>query len=228
MKKSIFIIFLALSFVITFNAYSNSKISYGLKGGFISSTVTDLSAEDYETISRVNQPFAGIFGEYPLNENTSLTVEFLYSRKGFKDEISYSMNNIYYIGDSFTYSENDELKLDYLEIPVLAKYKIANSLYITGGPYIAMLLSAKSSYSYTSTYTYAGYEFSDSDEGEEDVKENVSSTDFGFIAGIEGMMGNFIFGARYSMGLTNAFPYAADEKSHKISSFSFYIGMLFK
>ena len=90
----------------------------------------------------------------------------------------------------------EELKLDYLNLPVLAKYKFAPGWNVHLGPQIGFLLNAES-------------EIEASMDGEtvtetEDIKNYISSVDYGLSGGLgyELEMGIF-FDARYCLGLSD-------------------------
>lgn len=87
---------------------------------------------------------------------------------------------------------NEKLKLTYLEIPVLGVYNFPTSSstkpYILAGPALGILISAKA--------------------GEDDFKDNVNSTDFGFVLGggvgfPAGENGKVVLDGRYAVGLAN-------------------------
>lgn len=79
-----------------------------------------------------------------------------------------------------TYSYDNTLKLDYLNIPVIAKYFVAEKFSLQAGPQIGFLLSGKGDYK--ETVTTGGVTTSNSSS--QNLKENVKSTDFGFNFGI--------------------------------------------
>lgn len=115
---------------------------------------------------------------------------------GIQPELLYSMQ-----GATSEYSESgidvkEELKLDYLSLPVLAKYKFAPGWNLHLGPQIGFLLNAQSEYE----VSYEGETESES----EDLKDYVSSIDFGLSGGFgyELDMGVF-FDARYYLGLAD-------------------------
>ncbi|MUP43828.1 porin family protein [Christiangramia aestuarii] len=104
-------------------------------------------------------------------------------------------------GATSDYSESglevkEKLQLDYLNLPVLAKYKFAPGWNLHLGPQIGFLLNAESEYE----VSFVGETESDS----EDLKDYVSSIDFGLSGGFgyELDMGVF-FDARYYLGLSN-------------------------
>ena len=63
------------------------------------------------------------------------------------------------------------IKLSYLNIPLMAKYYVAEGFSLEAGPQIGFLLSAKDDYN---DWRY----------GEDDIKEDVKGTDFGVNLGV--------------------------------------------
>ncbi|WP_369753297.1 porin family protein [Flavobacterium sp. WC2409] len=157
MKKIIFTI--AVLFIITSNnAQDKKEMSFGIKAGLNIATVTHVDN------SKALVGFeGGVFGEFMIGDKFAIQPEVLYSGQGVK-------------------SEGMELKLDYINIPILAKYYVADSFSIELGPQVGFLISAKS-------------------EGV-DVKEFFKTTDISVDFGANyDITKNFIFGVRYDLGL---------------------------
>ncbi len=80
----------------------------------------------------------GGFAEYEINDKFTLQPELLFSTQGntydYKD---------YYGGGSYYDGADYNLKLNYLNLPVILKYKIIEKLSIDFGPQIGYLMSAK-------------------------------------------------------------------------------------
>nr|WP_245895621.1 porin family protein [Flavobacterium album] len=77
-----------------------------------------------------------------------------------------------------------DLKTNYINVPILAKYYIMEGLSLEAGPYVGFLMSAKAD--------------------DEDVKDGYKSIDFGLAGGVayDLPMGVF-FQARYNAGLSD-------------------------
>jgi outer membrane protein with beta-barrel domain len=99
---------------------SQSQTNWGLKGGLNVSTTT---GPGY-TNSYVGSFNAGVFYEAALDSRFSLLTELLYSSKG---------NHA---------TGSDILRLKYLSVPILAKFKLAHNLFLVAGPECSYLLSA--------------------------------------------------------------------------------------
>ncbi|GAA3789784.1 porin family protein [Corallibacter vietnamensis] len=150
MKK----ILLFLALVIT-TSYSFSQ-SYGVRAGL---NVSNLDFDPDATFENKHRNgFAiGFFAEYDLSSSIALAPEIQYSAEGAKDR---------------------DLRVDYIQAPILVKFKIGNRLSIGAGPMVGVKI----------------HEFND------------GYKNFGFsgIGGLEFMITDEIFiDARYSYGLSN-------------------------
>jgi hypothetical protein len=132
MKKSLTLLLLLISTV------SFSQVfKFGAKAGV---NYNNYSPDIEGSESQIAYHFGG-FVEYSFNERNDvscLKAELLLSSEGFKfansyvDEESLTMFNI----------END-VKLNYLSLPILYKFRIGEKLYLESGPQINYLISAK-------------------------------------------------------------------------------------
>jgi hypothetical protein len=123
----------------------------------------------------------------------------------------------------YGYSYDLSIEINYLEVPVLMKYKIlpegdyTPSLF--AGPYVAFQMSAKGS---------ATVEVDGVSQTEEMDMEEVKSIDlgitFGGSLGIKVGSGRIILDIRYSFGLTKI----ADDTDAKNSAFTLMLGYAFK
>jgi len=143
----------------------------------------------------------GGFAALPMGESMSIQPEVYYAQKGAKFD------------DAGT---EVKVKLDYIDIPVLFKYTVAGESarpYFLVGPSIGFLTSAKFSA-----------------EGQSaDVKDFVTSTDFGLVFGLGVAMQQFLIEARYDLGLTNLNDGISDnpDDSVKNSVIAIQIGYAF-
>ncbi|RYJ37700.1 OMP_b-brl_2 multi-domain protein [Flavobacterium anhuiense] len=146
-------------------AFSNAQETrFGIKGGV---SLTNFSG-DVEANSKVGFLVGG-FAEIKIIDRLSIQPELLFSSQGAKYE---------YIG-----MDNTNLNLNYINVPVLAKFYITKEFTVEGGPQIGFLVSAK-------------------DDGE-DVKDFYKSVDFGFNFGAGyNFTDNLSVGLRYTVGLS--------------------------
>lgn len=131
MKKVI----LLLTSFITVTAFSQEKTSneakFGIKGGLNYSTVT--KGEFKDGLDPRTSFHVGFVGEIPLIGNTiALQPEVLYSRQGFE-------NNFTILGNNF----KNEYQIDYINVPVLLKLKVANVLSFEAGPQFGLKINEK-------------------------------------------------------------------------------------
>ncbi|MBF2708346.1 porin family protein [Flavobacterium soyangense] len=169
MKKIILlsVAFLAFSFA---NAQDKKDMSFGVKGGLNICSVTN--ADQYGSNSSSLIGFhLGLFGEFMVSDKFAIQPELLYSAQGVKVDSD---------GDKI------DVKLDYINIPVMAKYYIAKDFSLEFGPQIGFLLSAKAKSGGVS----------------ENLKDSTKSTDFGLNFGAGYDIGDFTLGIRYNLGLS--------------------------
>jgi len=163
MKKVLFTAIAVLGFTFA-NAQegttSTGGTKFGAKAGLNMSNLTG----DAETDSKVGF-FVGGFAEIKLSDKFAVQPELLYSMLGAKDDdANWDMN--------------------YLLIPVMAKYFVTEQLSLEAGPQIGFLMSAK----------YDGV----------DVKDFFSSTDLAFNLGAGYDVTEAInVSLRYSLGMSN-------------------------
>jgi opacity protein-like surface antigen len=188
---------IVLLFSMSSLASAQGLTGYGIKAGLNLANISEDWSDDWEGVEKkMKTGFSvGGFITYSINEMFAIQPEALYTMKGAKWE---------WADEGW----QDEEKLAYLEIPVLAKFtiptqgNIAPNLFV--GPALGILLSAKY------------YEEWDSESEERDIKDDMKSTDFGlaFGAGVEiGMPHSAItIDGRYTLGLTNTCePYTDPE-----------------
>jgi len=169
MKKLLFVLLI----VSICNMAVSQEISFGVKGGVNFASLTgDTSGLESRTAFHF-----GIVSEFTISEKFSIQPELLYSAQGTK-------------------ADDEELKLNYLNIPVLAKYYLAEGLSLEAGPQIGLLLSAKT-------------EFDGADE--EDIEDLFRDIDFGVNFGLGYKLDNGLnFSARYYLGIANVYDWIGD------------------
>ncbi len=166
------------------------EIKFGAKAGLNLSSVGGDETDDVE--SRTGFHVGGV-AEIMISDKFAFQPELVYSAQGAKSEFSES-------GNGFSFTEESELKLTYLNIPLLAKYYVADGFSIEAGPQIGILLSADAEFTETETFGGVTETFS----GEDDVKDDISSIDFGVGVGLGYKMESGLnFALRYNLGLSN-------------------------
>lgn len=184
MKK---LVFLAAIAVMSVSAVKAQEVRLGAKGGVNFATFNGDGLGDIK--SRTGFHIGGLV-EIPVSERFSVQPEVLYSAQGgeYRD-------NGTFLGTNYDYRVTQ--KLDYINVPVMAKFYVVDGLAIEAGPQIAFLVS--------DDVEYAGNFGPFQESGETELNgDNLSSIDFSIGAGASYRlpMGLF-FGARYNFGLTN-------------------------
>jgi hypothetical protein len=170
MKKIILMVVMVFTFGFV-NAQEKADMAFGVKGGLNISTITNADVDGVNTKSLVGF-HVGFFGEFMISNKFAIQPEVLYSAQGTELEFE---------------GISGDLKLDYITIPVMAKYYVADAFSLELGPQIGFLVSAKAK----------------SDGESEDVKDELKSTDVSLNFGLGyDITQNFMIGARYSLGLT--------------------------
>lgn len=191
MKKVI--LSLAAVFAFGFANAQDSKMRFGVKAGM---NVANLTGDVENTNSLIGAHVGG-FMEYKLNDKFAIQPELLFSMQGAKFEFTD-------IDDDFNVvTVEEDLKLNYLNLPIMAKYYATEKITVEAGPQIGFLMSAKF--------------------GDEDWKDYTNSIDFGlnFGAGYE-FTDNFSAGLRYNLGLSNVddLPESSDTVHNGVFSVS--------
>ena len=156
--------------------------NFGFKGGYNYSSFNGDVAKD-NTLKGLSGFYVGALLELPLGDVLSIQPEVIYSRQGAVWEQKDILGEF-----------KKDLKLDYLNIPVMAKVNLG-PLFLQGGVQFGFLVG-KPEVSYT--------------RGAQRVTEKVdkdayASFDFGVGAGLGGNLSqHFFVEARYTHSLTNA------------------------
>jgi hypothetical protein len=174
-------IFLVAIAVMTFGFANAQKTRFGIKGGL---NITTYSGGDYWDANSLVGFQVGGFAEIKIIERLAIQPEILFSTQGASLDTSF--------GDI------DE-KLNYINIPVLAKFYITKQFTVEGGPQLGFLVSAKQ-------------------EGH-DVKDDFKSVDTGFNFGAGyNFTDNVSVNLRYTVGLSNVLDYEVDDADEYFDS----------
>lgn len=195
MKKVIMISAFVLLGLTTVKAQG---VIFGARAGVNFATIT---SDEFDSFDGRTSFHLGVVSEIPLGETFSFQPELLYSSQGSD-----------YSDPGFT----GTVKLDYLNLPLIAKYYVAENFSLEAGPQIGFLLSAK-------------------DEGEadgfdydEDIKDFIKGIDFGINFGLGYKLENGLnFGARYNLGLTDVNDDYEEGGTYKNSVLQAYLGFFF-
>ncbi|MGV3638448.1 MAG: porin family protein [Flavobacteriales bacterium] len=154
--------------------------AYGIKGGLNIASLAVNEADEEQTRLGVN---AGVFFRTMPEEPIGLQVELLYSGKG---------SSTTYSGLFGLVDQEVDLNLNYLELPILASFRVGGIVDLQVGGYAAYLLNAQVS---TSGDLGAASEELD--------RDNFASMDFGLGGGVGFNLGPAQVGVRYLHGLVD-------------------------
>jgi hypothetical protein len=189
MKKTIVIGLLILGF----NLHSNAQVKLSLQGGLNFSSLKasgDDMSLSLDTRTSVN---FGLNADFEGSDKFNLRSGLLYNGFGAK-------------------GNGEVLKMDYLTLPVLGRFKIANGFYGFAGPQFGLLLSAKSTY----------------DGDSEDLKADYKSSNISALFGAEyKFLDKYSLGASYNAGLTNIPKITDGDAKLTTNGFSVNLGISF-
>jgi len=145
-------------FAFAFSNAQDSKLSFGVKAGVNLSSISGAKGEDGSDAKGRTGFYVGGLANYSISDKLSIQPEVLYSMEGA-----------------------DKNSLDYIRIPVMAKYEVVENFSILAGPSFAFRMAAEN----------------------ERVEKGTKSSDFGIGFGAAYAFGNIFVDARYNMGLSD-------------------------
>lgn len=173
MKKLSVTLFLVLAFCCFVSAQSKKQANefrtrYGLKAGYNWSYITG-SAEGFKKDNSNGFMVAGFFS--PPSRGIGYRSEIVFSRQGYSFDDG---------------GKNTEVQSDYIYLPQLTTFTIANKVQLQAGAQIGFLLNAKKT----------------TDSKDSSIIDLMNRIDYGFAAGAEVYpIKGLIVGARYNLGL---------------------------
>jgi len=169
--KKLILLLITIYTISNLNAQSSKReegIQFGLKAGINASNFSG----DLKDNKMRNGLHIGFVSEIIISDKFSLQPELLYSAQGYKDE---------------TPGAFSKQKFDYVNLPVLVKYYVANNISIEAGPQVGYLINA----------------INRNNDGNTTIPEQ-SKVDFGVDLGLSYELNNGIFfQGRYNLGITN-------------------------
>lgn len=197
MKKT----FLLLVFAvvgISSSSYAQEYWNFGVKGGV---NFTNMTSDGFEDNKSRTGFHLGVLAEIPVSDRFSVQPEVLYSTQGTEDE-----------GSNFT----NEYQLDYIQVPVIAKFYLIDGLALEAGPSFNFLVEEE--------YNY--------ESGILDIEtdsELASTFEFGGAIGASYKFNNgFFLNGRYTQGFTDAFDSDSfDEDAINNNGFQLGVGFQF-
>jgi len=176
--KNLWII--AILAIFSFTSMNAQGVTFGAKAGVNFASITGDGTDNLDMRTSLH---VGGVAEIAFSDKFSLQPELLYSSQGAKASFS---------------GFEAKTKLDYLNLPVMAKYYVAEGFSVEAGPQVGVLLSAK-----VDTDNSIDL-ISSSPKVEVDIKDETSDIDFGlkFGAGYK-LESGLNFGAHYNLGLAD-------------------------
>lgn len=163
-----------LLFLLSFSAQAQYL---GLKGGL---NFSNLFVEDANDENLRFGYHGGLYLSIPLSEGLSFQPEVLYSTKGATAKY-----------DVLFFQGENTIKLDYVDVPLLAIIKLGDFAEIQAGPYVGFLLNSSVS--------------TDGDFGDDQQEldnDGFKKLDIGLAGGLAINLNALQIGARYNYGLT--------------------------
>lgn len=154
---------------------SNNSLRVGIKGGL---NVTNLYVDDVDDENPRYGFHIGVYTQLFESDVFAIQPEILFSTKGTRTTY-----------DVFGFEGDAKFNLNYLDIPVLAVFKLGDAAEIHIGPYFGYLISASSDID------------GDFDSYEELDRDDYKAWDYGLSAGVGFNVGAVQIGARYNYGL---------------------------
>ena len=180
--KKVFILMIILA-VVFIGVLPAQGLGYGVNAGL---NLANLTGDDVEDSKIKLGAAIGGFATIPLGDKLSVRPEVLFTQKGAK--YKESEDGVDYTGKS---------KMNWLDIPVLAVYQVADAISAFVGPYFDLYLGGEQTFKIEGD----GVSF----EGDEKIEgDDINSLGFGLIfGGAYGVAENIDIEARIALGLTS-------------------------
>lgn len=190
-------------FAIGNSAFAQQEVKFGPKAGV---NFANLSGQDDSNM--LTGFHVGAVAEIKFNEKFSVQPEVLYSAQGSKYEVSNSIG-----------SYKATQKLDYINVPIMAKYYVAEGFSVEAGPQVGFLTKAE----LTQEGNIAGIV---NGESTRDNKDTYNSVDFGVNFGLAyDLPAGLFFNARYNLGLSDV---VKDNNGDAIKNNVIQVGLGYK
>ena len=189
MRRNKILFFMLLLIIVTTSSILALEMTgKGIKGGVNFATLTGPDREFFDIVPQKITTFSvGGFLVFTKDDKINIQPEVYYCRKGVKYDED---------GDILTFT------MDYLEIPVLGTYEIAENIRAFAGPSLGIYMGG--------TYNVDADGYSDS--GAMTEWFTMSGIDFGLVFGGSYSSGNIVFDARYAFSLSTV-----------VSAYDFYV-----
>lgn len=208
MKK---IMMIAAMMVATVTANSQNEVGQITLKPTVGMNIASMTKTEGDSKVRVGIA-AGVEAEYGITESFSLSAGLLYSMQGVKGNGSFDLDffdeYFNYEGDA-EYTGKATVKLDYINIPILANYYVIPGLAIKAGIQPAFNVSKKVKFEGDIIYGNK----KETVNVDKKIDDGVKAFQFAIPVGISYEYKNFVLDARYNIGVTKAFKYTDSRHS---------------
>lgn len=187
------VILFAVAVLIVCAAKAQFSAGDFIYGGKVGLNVTNISNMGVKAKASIH---IGAFAEWKMNDFIGISPEFVYSRQGAADK---------------TGGVKTKVRVNYLNIPILAKLYVLENLSVDLGPQLGFALNGKSVAKAEGVTV-------------KDKMEDLNTIDLSFPVGLSYIYDNFIVSARYNIGLTNVADKDMVGVNMKNGVFQFSIG----
>lgn len=209
---------LSIAFVMIFGfsqfmVVQAQDIKFGAKAGL---NLANMSGDVEDNSIKLGLHIGGM-AEIKISETFAVQPELLYSAQGYNHA-------------------HGNLALNYLVLPIMAKFSITENLTLEAGPQFGYLLSAKDKYDDLEDEDFPAITAKNSASSKTqaslastvDVKDYFKSFDLGGAIGASYLLNNGMnLSVRYIMGLSNTIKYDESDFKFKNSVFQFSVGYYF-
>lgn len=211
MKK---LMMIAAMMLMSMGAFAQNEVGQVTLKPMVGMNLASLTKGD-DTKMRVGMA-AGVEAEFGLTEYLGLSAGVLYSMQGVKSDGALTFNFF----DTFVnFKGKSTVKLDYINVPIVAKAYLAKGLAVNVGIQPGFCVSKKIKVEGTAT---AGGKNISVDEDEK-IDNGVKAFDFSIPLGLSYEYDDFVIDARYNWGVTKVF----ENGDSKNSVIQFTLGYKF-
>jgi len=179
MKKSV--LFIAMMLMTTTFISAQEYVYFGVKGGVNFSSFTGDGFDAFDDPEGRTAFHLGLLAEIPVGERFSIQPEVLYSAQGYDILSREDANDV-------------EFQLDYITVPILAKFYLFDRFSLEAGPQIGFLVNDEIDTNPTG------------DGGDIEMDSDMFKTvEFGVGLGASYKISNFFVSGRYNLGLTDIY-----------------------
>ena len=192
----------------------SAQNTYGVKTGLSLAGLTS-SQEGFGAEPEIGFHLGG-YADIPLTDMISFNPEIIFSDHGATQKLS---GDAIFNGIDTSYELNGNLKMSYLILPLLIRFKPTPLFYFAAGPQLGLILSARYDYSYSLIMGNGTNTTEILEERSGDLKDETQDMELGFSIGTGIELTNGLnFGLRLTHGLTDVY----DQGNSDISMMNEY------